>query len=33
MWDKFRLLLIEDYLIKFMEINAEQLAMREIEDI
>jgi ATP-dependent DNA helicase PIF1 len=32
-WDKFRLLLIEDYLIKFMEINTKQLAMREIEDI
>jgi hypothetical protein len=33
LWDKFRSLLIEDYFKKFSEINAELIAMREIEDI
>ncbi len=33
LWDRFRSLLIEDYLKKFCEINAELIAMREIEDI
>jgi len=33
LWDKFRSLLIEDYLKKFSEIHAELIAMREIEDV
>jgi hypothetical protein len=33
LWDKFRTFLIEDLLKKFIETNAESLAMREIEDI
>jgi hypothetical protein len=33
LWDRFRSLLIEDYFKKFCEINAELIAMREIEDI
>jgi hypothetical protein len=33
LWDKFRSLLIEDYLKNFSETNAEMIAMREIEDI
>jgi hypothetical protein len=33
LWEKFRLLLIEDYVKNGIETRAEQLAMRKIEDI